>query len=114
MKKIIYLFLIVISNFSVLGQWNQLTSPSPNSLNSVQFLNSSTGFICGSLNGTVIKTTDGGNSWIFSTTGSTGTFYDIYFENPQTGYVVGSSKNVVKTTNSGLNWDIKTSGSGTL
>ncbi len=112
MKKIILWMLFV--TIQIYSQWVPLTSPSSSTFNSVQFLNPNTGFICGNLNGNVIKTTDGGVSWIFTVTGSTSTFYDTYFENTQTGYVAGSIQQIVKTTNSGTNWDIKTSGSSTL
>lgn len=115
MKNAKYILLfIVLGNLSIFSQWVQIVSPSPNTLNSVQFINPSTGFLTGALSGTVIKTTDAGLSWIFTTTGTPSTFYDMYFESTQTGYVAGSIKQVIKTTNSGLNWDIKTSGSGTL
>ncbi len=113
MKKIFLLFLLFTHSY-INSQWIQAVSPTSSTINSLQFINSNTGFICGALSGNVIKTTDAGTSWIFTVTGSISTFYDIFFENGQTGYVAGSLKQIIKTTNSGINWDIKTSGTGTV
>ncbi|MBZ0204077.1 MAG: FG-GAP-like repeat-containing protein [Ignavibacteria bacterium] len=115
MKNILkVILLLTVFTIAVNSQWIQVTSPTSSSINSLQFVNSSTGYLSGALSGNVIKTTDGGTSWVFTVTGSASTFYDVYFENTQTGYVSGSSKQIIKTTNAGTNWDIKTSGSGTV
>lgn len=106
--------LLSLTAYGIKAQWNQIVSPTTFSINSVQLINSNTGYICGNFGGNVIKTTDGGTSWIFTVTGSSSTFFDLYFENAFTGYVAGTIKQIVKTTNSGTNWDIKTSGSGTV
>src|SRR5438876_5257469 len=114
MKKYILLSSIFLTfNVNSYSQWVQLTSPSTNSLYCVFFNNASTGYITGATSGTIIKTTDGGVSWIFTSTGTSSTFYDILFPDFINGYVVGTNKQVIKTTNGGSNWDIKTSGAGT-
>lgn len=114
--KTFLLKLLFISLLSVYinAQWIQLISPTSSSINTLQFINSNTGYLTGNLGGNVIKTTDGGISWIFTNTGTSITYYDLFFENVLTGFVAGSIKQIVKTTNSGINWDIRTSGSGTL
>jgi photosystem II stability/assembly factor-like uncharacterized protein len=115
MKKIIYVFLLLaFLPLYINAQWLQITSPTTNYLYGVYFNDANTGYLCGSTSGTVIKTTNGGNSWIFNNTGTSSTFYDIVFTSVQTGFVAGSLKQVIKTTNSGTNWDIKTSGTGTV
>ncbi|HRQ30805.1 MAG TPA: FG-GAP-like repeat-containing protein [Saprospiraceae bacterium] len=113
-NSILPIILLTLLVFHLNSQWNQVVSPTTSTINSLQFVNTNSGYISGNLGGNVIKTTDGGTSWIFTVTGSSSTFYDIYFENAITGFVAGSTKQVIKTTNSGSNWDIKTSGSGTI
>ena len=115
MKKIItILFILAFSPLNLYPQWVQISSPTSNTLYSVFFNNASTGYVSGSLSGTVIKTINGGTSWTFLSTGSSSTFYDLCFTNLQTGFVGGTSKQIIKSTNAGANWDIKTSGSGTI
>lgn len=115
MRQIIFtLAFLVTLSFTSNAQWVQLTSPSSNSLYCVYFINGTTGYISGSTSGSVIKTTDGGISWIFTNTGTTSTFYDLLFIDALNGFIGGTTKQVLKTTNAGSNWDIKTSGTGTV
>jgi photosystem II stability/assembly factor-like uncharacterized protein len=115
MRKIIaLLFVLAILPVNLNSQWFQVTSPTSSTLYSLYFNNASTGYISGSLSGSVIKTTNGGSSWLFYITGTSSTFYDMYFTDLSNGFVTGSTQQVIKTTNAGLNWDIKTSGSATL
>lgn len=115
MIKIILLIVLLSSlTFSLQAQWTQLTSPSTSPLYCADFINASNGYISGSLNGVIIKTTDGGTSWVFTNTGTTSTFYDLIFSDQQNGFASGTNRQILRTTNAGLNWDIKTSGIGTL
>ena len=107
MRKIIILLALAALPFNLYSQWFQVTSPTSNTLYSLYFNNANTGYISGSLSGSVIKTTNGGSSWLFYTTGTSSTFYDMYFTDLLTGFVTGSTQQVIKTTNGGLNWDIK-------
>jgi photosystem II stability/assembly factor-like uncharacterized protein len=115
MKKIIYVFLLLAClPIYLQSQWTQITSPTGNSLYCVYFNDVNTGYLSGSTSGTVYKTSNGGSSWIINGTGTSSTFYDILFTSVQTGFAAGTTKQVLKTTNSGTNWDIKTSGTGTV
>ncbi|GEM_PF-1276993 len=71
----------------------------------VFFVNEQTGWAGGMPSGpvSVIKTTDGGQTWSTQVTGSE--CYELYFANAQTGYAV-LQDGVKKTTNSGANWFI--------
>lgn len=115
MKKIILLIstLSFLPFTNIYPQWIQLTSPSTNNLYCTYFNNALTGYLGGATVGNVIKTTDGGVSWLFTSTGTSNTFYDIVFLDLLNGFVVGSNKQVIRTTNGGGNWNIKTSGTGT-
>lgn len=79
------------------------------SLSGVHFINKDTGWICGQVK-TIRKSVDGGQNWIIQDFPQFALpfYYDVFFNNINTGYCVGSesaSKGyVVKTTNSGVNW----------
>ena len=79
-------------------------------LNSVNFINSNTGFTAGTLTNTVfssavvLKTTNGGINWnSLELGGSYYWLYSVYFNNLFTGYVAGENV-ILKTTNGGINW----------
>jgi photosystem II stability/assembly factor-like uncharacterized protein len=115
MKKIItILFFLAFFPLNLYPQWMQITSPTSNDLYTVFFMDASTGFVSGSLNGTIYKTIDGGASWNAISIDTIGTFYDMYFIDQQTGVIVGESKKIFKTTDEGNTWVLKTSNTSTL
>ena len=67
------------------------------------FTDSNTGYAVGHW-GTVIKTTNGGDSWFLLETNVSNVFHSVYFLNQQTGWAVGGNGGIIKTTNAGLNW----------
>lgn len=75
------------------------------SFEGVFFINSNTGWICGSL-GRILKTTDGGANF-----DSTGVFWgymeDIYFKDANTGLISADFAGMFKTTNGGKTWNQK-------
>ena len=76
---------------------------SVNGLNSIKFVNTDTGFAVGQ-NGTILKTTDGGNKWISHDSLTSKNLNSIFFVNSKVGYIVGDSGVVMKTTDCGSNW----------
>ncbi len=72
-----------------------------NTLKSMCFADSVNGYIAGNW-GTIIKTTDGGNSWMNMPTGSMSLLKSVYFVNAKVGYAVGDS--YLKTTDGGKSW----------
>jgi photosystem II stability/assembly factor-like uncharacterized protein len=75
-------------------------------LQGIYFINPDTGFVTGTGNGKILRTTNGGNSWdtVFYEGG-----FSVQFLNSQNGYVTSYGR-VLKTTNAGLNWLIKNTG----
>ncbi len=76
---------------------------SANSLNSVVFTDSQTGYACGSNSPQVVlKTTNAGANWtqVFSATGSS--FLNLYFTSGTTGFL--AAKGIYKTTDAGQSW----------
>jgi len=80
-------------------------------LNSVFFINTTTGYIAGGTiggsknanDGLILKSIDGGNSWTTLISGLSPLF-GIYFLDLNTGYVTGYGGLIMKTTNGGANW----------
>ena len=74
------------------------------SLYDAHFFNMNTGIACGNY-GSLIRTTNAGESWDTISVGSTPTLYDLHFINNNTGFVSGSTtQDVSKTTDGGLTW----------
>jgi len=66
---------------------------------SIHFADENTGYVC---DGTVLKTTDGGVSWVnFNLTG----LIDVYFINSNTGFAVGRNSQILRTYNGGILWE---------
>ncbi|MBN8547133.1 MAG: T9SS type A sorting domain-containing protein [Ignavibacteria bacterium] len=78
---------------------NSITSKN---LNSIYTLDRVTIWAAG-VGGVIIKSTDGGNSWISLTSGLTDTIKDLKFVSALTGYFVAKNK-IYKTTDSGVTW----------
>ena len=75
----------------------------------IQMINETTGFIAGSEN-TILKTTDGGETWVGSSerarVGETrNNLENIWFVSPTTGWVIGSFGTLLHTADGGENWD---------
>ena len=74
-------------------------------INSITFLNASTGYMaCGYNEKVILKTTNGGNNWSAVNLGTPFALKDIKFINPANGIAVSSYQMIYYTTNGGLNW----------
>jgi photosystem II stability/assembly factor-like uncharacterized protein len=71
-------------------------------MQSVFFYNSSVGYAVGDY-ATLLKTTNGGNSWQSYSAGSTN-LRAVFFASIDTGYVVGVTGTIRRTINGGLTW----------
>jgi len=112
MKKaylISFLLFITASNvFSQSGWFFQNPYPSLVDYKDIKYANEFVGCAVGS-NGTIIRTTDKGNTWsiVQQTFLNTDIWYSVFFVNSTTGYICGDelgSGKILKTTNSGVNW----------
>ena len=75
----------------------------------IQMISETTGFIAGSEN-TILKTTDGGETWAGSSerarVGETrNNLENIWFVSPTTGWVIGSFGTLLHTADGGENWE---------
>ncbi len=91
-------FLITGKCYSQTGWFWQNPLPQGNSLNSVKFINTTTGWAVGFF-GTILRTTNGGTNWISQSSGITNYLDSVFFTDANTGTAVGSGGRILRTTN---------------
>lgn len=79
--------------------------PTGNHVNTVYFLNATTGWRGGE-NGEIFKTTDGGSTWVRQTSGINAAIYGIKFFDAQTGWATGAFGALLRTTDGGGTWTV--------
>jgi serine/threonine-protein kinase len=84
-------------------QWKTIASPVAGSLNSIFFINDSVGFSCGN-QGIIVKTSDGGNTWLNTGDSSGIDLNDIKFISNLKGFVVGEKGLILTTDDGGNKW----------
>lgn len=109
MKKLLFTFLLILTNVQVLpfGYWEKVNLPSPYSTNywlDIYFHpdNPQYGWACG-FNGMVVRTTDGGTTWLGSNVQGAYHLEHIQFPTLQIGYTSGV-EGIFKTVNGGITW----------
>jgi uncharacterized delta-60 repeat protein len=77
---------------------------SSNLLFGLEYVNKDTGYVCGDA-GTILKTTNGGTTWVQQTSGVTNSLGSIKFADANHGVAVGLGGTIVMTTNGGATWE---------
>jgi hypothetical protein len=108
MKKIIFWSIILCLAGPGYAQpsFSSLTTPISKDLLGISFADSSTGYACG-VEGTIIKTTDGGANWSILSTGLTQKLWDIKVIPQSAGkkvIAVGDNNTAIKSMDGGLTW----------
>src|ERR1039458_10628948 len=104
MKKVAaFIFFLILSTITTAQWFWQNPLPQGNSLNSVKFISSTTGWAVGYL-GTILKTSDRGITWILQSSGTTEDLFGIAFTDINNGTAVGSNGTILRTTNGGAVW----------
>jgi photosystem II stability/assembly factor-like uncharacterized protein len=110
---LLFTYLIFLPTTSHSQQCNEETWVNPvpqgNHLTFVDFISSTTGYASG-VNGTIIRTTDGGNTWSLLTTGTKNDLNHFQFLNSNMAFAVGTNGTILKTTDGGITWSILNSG----
>ena len=88
--------------------WYKQNSNVSNRLTSIDMWSSMVGYCCG-LDGTILKTTNGGFIWESLSTGIVEGLNSIKFISENIGWVVGQDGKILKTTNGGLSWSYQIS-----
>lgn len=69
----------------------------------ISFRNDSSGFIVG-LGGLMFETVDYGKTWIPKLSGTTENLFNVFFNGPDNGYVIGDDATILRSTDGGANW----------
>lgn len=112
MKKLFLLLALVSLLFSDLAYSQWVTQPSgvgTVSLASVSFISATTGLAVGT-NGTIIKTTNGGTSWVAKTSLTANALTEVQFVSATNAVAVGQFGIILSSTNAGETWTNQTFG----
>jgi photosystem II stability/assembly factor-like uncharacterized protein len=111
--SLILLFSLPNLNATVPNPWRILSRPTTRDLTKLFFLDSLTGFVAGR-QGTIVKTTDGGRTWLPQTSNINTDIIDVYMLNDRYGWALSYVSFVdttawygaifLKTTNGGESW----------
>src|SRR6266480_3531418 len=92
------------------SQWHwQNPLPQGNNLRGASFVDANTGTVVGDY-GTIVRTTDGGNSWTIQTSSTTQNLWAVLFTDANNGTAVGEGGTILRTTDSGDQWVSQASG----
>ena len=112
MKNILFTILgATLVNLSVAQTWTQISVPTTNHLNDIEFASASVGYISGD-NETLLKTIDGGENWTAITPNgiNIGFAYnigDLDFVSELIGFCnIPNSGRTYKTIDGGINWTL--------
>ena len=96
MKNFMILLIFYFISLDALPQWKwQNPLPQGNGLNSLYFTDTNTGYTVGDA-GTILKTSDGGQTWITYSSGSDYSLKSVFFPNASTGYAAGYDQGMEK------------------
>ena len=87
----------------------QYPSPWPAELRGVSFTDANTGTVVG-ISGTILRTTNGGVTWVTQQSGTTNDLVGVSFSDANTGTVVGGNGTILWTTDGGATWAPQISG----
>jgi len=101
---ILFLAVIPILQLKLFAQegWFEQTSGTTYSLHSVHFADENVGWAVGD-NGTILKTTNGGDYWFGQTSNTTKSLNKIHCIDSNTSWIIGGTV-VLNTTNGGAEW----------
>jgi photosystem II stability/assembly factor-like uncharacterized protein len=98
--------------------WNQQLKPlESNNFNGIYLIDAQTGWAVGE-NGSVLKTVNGGGTWLPQSIGVRANFFDVFFKDANHGWIVGANNGaigavysiILRTIDGGATWEIQYSG----
>lgn len=90
-------------------QYCDWLSQGSESLYDASFTDANTGTVVGG-GGTILRTTDGGTTWVRQKSGTANRLTGVSFTDASTGTVVGEEGTILRTTDGGATWMSQTSG----
>ena len=112
MKSLITCVVTVLASASLFAQgwtWQQ-PLPQGNILHGVSFSDANNGTAVGRV-GTIVRTTDGGATWLTQESGTEEIIYSVSFPDSATGIAVGGHGIIRRTTDAGVTWVSVSTGS---
>ena len=103
MMKNLQIILLLFISLPVFSQWNLLNSGTSNYLHDVYCFTDNVVIAVGE-GGTIIKTTNGGLTWVGKNTQTTQRLFKVDFATLTVGYAVGENGTIIKTIDGGENW----------
>jgi len=107
MRKMFLLLLAFLLSGRAISQSNGWfvpgETPTTSTLNDICTLTADTAIAVGD-NGVILKTTDGGISWIVLSGGTSVHLQSVYFVNSKIGWAVGRDRTILKTLDGGETW----------
>jgi photosystem II stability/assembly factor-like uncharacterized protein len=101
-----FIFILFLNQNSY-AQWEYLhASPTGNNLYKIEFANNTTGWITGEM-GTILKTTDGGNTWKNQYTLSNDNIIDLCVIDTATLFILKNSNELLASTDGGDTWTLR-------
>jgi photosystem II stability/assembly factor-like uncharacterized protein len=97
------IYILVTWGISPAG-WKTIASGTNSNLQTIYFVDSQTGW-CGGSDGRILKSTNGGNTWIVQNSGTAKRINWIHFLDQNRGFAVGESGVFLRTDNGGINWN---------
>jgi len=84
--------------------WHQGTTPPNSYFGNINIINSNKAFLSGAW-GTLLKSSDGGNTWFSINSNTTGSLELIVFKDLLNGFIIANSGPTIITTDGGENWN---------
>ena len=109
MKAIIFVFFLFFTSELFCQGWVLQATNTSNDLQDVYFIDATTGWTVGQF-GTILKTTDGGDTWSPQISGTAQQLNSVRFVNSTIGYASGNTGTILKTMDGGDTWTAQTSG----
>jgi photosystem II stability/assembly factor-like uncharacterized protein len=115
MKQLLFYVIVILftilsysSNTFAQGNWEQMLPPGPtsNQMVSLYFADENIGWSVGE-HGTILKTTNGGESWQLIHIPWLTYLKDVFFVNELVGYIVGQDGLILKSNDGGESWFLK-------
>lgn len=108
LKRFLLPILCSLYTFTAFAQWTAKTTGITNTLRGVYILNETSIFVVGEAfspnNAPILKSTDGGNTWVQKNSGTPNPLRDIAFNTNNKGFACGLYGTLLKTTDAGNTW----------
>jgi len=101
--SLLYILLVCLSQGCTKPGWIAQESGTENRLLGVWFSDENTGTVVGD-RGTILRTTDGGDTWTSQTSGTGEFLWGVRFADSMNGWVVGEGSTILHTTDGGATW----------